>query len=157
MSNTPGVGAMNDARAREFIGQARVGVLCLFDGKKPYAVPVEHYLKGEHLYALVSPREDQRKIECIKKNPDACFVIYESRREKPEMVKNKVQCRSVIIEGKVYLHDIKEVESRRGGGKVRIQRLRFDIEKIGNWICPAKACDWKHAWFESSPEMVADL
>jgi nitroimidazol reductase NimA-like FMN-containing flavoprotein (pyridoxamine 5'-phosphate oxidase superfamily) len=157
MSVTQGVGTMNDAQARDFISHAPAGVLCLFDGKRPYAVPVEHYLKGEHLYILVSPREDQRKIECIKKNPDACFVIYDSRRETPDLVKKGIRCRSVIIEGRVYLHDIKEIESKKGGGKIKIQRLRFDIEQIGNWTCPGKTCDWQSAWFERYPDLVADL
>lgn len=153
---TQGVGAMSEAEAIEFIKNSRVGVLTLVDGDKPYGVPVEHYLKDNRLYIMVSPREDQRKIECLKKNPNACFVIYESRREKPEIVKKGIRCRSVIIEGKIKLDGVREVPTKNGGTS-QVQRLRLDIEKIGNWYCPRKTCDWQSAWFDRYPSLVADV
>jgi len=153
---TQGVGAMNEAEAIEFIKNSRVGVLTLVDDGKPYGVPVEHYLKDNRLYIMVSPREDQRKIQCIKKNPNACFVIYESRREKPEIVKKGIRCRSVIIEGKIKLDGIHEVPTK-GGGTAQVQRLRIDIKKIGNWYCPRKSCDYQSAWFDRYPQLVADV
>ncbi|MEW6143045.1 MAG: pyridoxamine 5'-phosphate oxidase family protein [Chloroflexota bacterium] len=153
---TQGVGAMSESEATEFIKNSRVGVLTLVDDGKPYGVPVEHYLKDNRLYIMVSPREGQRKIECIKKNPNACFVIYESRREKPEIVKKGIRCRSVIIEGKIKLDGVREVPTKSGGTSP-VQRLRMDIEKIGNWYCPRKSCDWQSTWFDRYPQLIADV
>ena len=112
-----GVGSMNQSEVMDFIRSSPVGVLTLVDGDKPYGVPLEHRFDGKILHFSILPREG-RKIKCIKKNANACYIIYESRREKPEMT---TPCRSVIMEGKVSVHGAS---------------LRMDIEQIGNWKCP---------------------
>jgi nitroimidazol reductase NimA-like FMN-containing flavoprotein (pyridoxamine 5'-phosphate oxidase superfamily) len=153
MSVTQGVGAMNDSEVTEFIKNSRVGVLNLVDGDKAYGVPVEHYYDGKSLLIAVSAREGQRKIECIKKNPNASFTIYESRREKPEIVKKGIRCRSVIIEGKIRLDSIKELPAK-DGTMAKVQMLRLNIKKIGNWYCPRKSCDYQSAWFDRYPSLI---
>lgn len=154
MSVTPGVGSIEESEVMNFIKDNRVGVLTLVDGNRPYGVPVEHYFDGKSLYIGVSSREGQRKIKCIKNNANACFVIYESRREKPEIVEKGIPCRSVIIEGQISLADIKEVETK-DLGKVKVQMLKLDVENIGDWKCQRKLCDWQSAWFERHPELMA--
>ena len=101
MPGTRGVGTMTESEMTDFIRDNPVGVLSLVDGDRPYAVALEHYFDGRNLYFGVSTREDQRKINCIGRNASACYTIYESRREQPEMVKKGVPCRSVLIEGKI--------------------------------------------------------
>ena len=120
-----GVGSMDQSEVMDFIKKSPVGVLTLVDGDKPYGVPLEHHFDGKTLHFSILPTEG-RKIRCIKKNANACYVIYESRREKPERA---TPCRSVIIEGQVTVHGA---------------TLRMDIGKIGNWKCPPArfaACD----------------
>jgi nitroimidazol reductase NimA-like FMN-containing flavoprotein (pyridoxamine 5'-phosphate oxidase superfamily) len=149
---TQGVGTMPDAEVTEFIKNSRVGVLTLVDGDKPYGVPVEHYFDGKNFFIVVSSRDEQRKIDCIKKNPNACFVIYESRREKPEIVKKGIKCRSVIIEGKILMEPVREATFREK--PVKLRRLKLEPQTISNWKCPAQKCDWQHAWFEAHPELI---
>ena len=156
MSVTPGVGSMDESEVMNFIKDSRVGVLTLVDGDRPYSVPVEHYFNDNSLYFGVSTREGQRKIKCIKSNANACFVIYDSRREKPELVSKGIPCRSVIIEGQIKLADVKELDTKEYG-KVKVQMLKLDVGKIGNWKCPrSKSCDWQISWFTKYPNLVAD-
>jgi nitroimidazol reductase NimA-like FMN-containing flavoprotein (pyridoxamine 5'-phosphate oxidase superfamily) len=156
MSGTRGVGTMNESEVTNFIKDHPVGVLTLVDGDKPYSVVLEHYFDGQSLYFGTSTREDQRKINCIKQNANACYAIYESRREQPEMVKKGIFCRSVVIEGKISVAGIKQIETREFG-PARLQMLKLDATKIGNWVCPRKKCDSRQRWYEKYPELVADL
>jgi nitroimidazol reductase NimA-like FMN-containing flavoprotein (pyridoxamine 5'-phosphate oxidase superfamily) len=114
---TPGVGTMDQSEVISFIKDKPAGVLALVDGDKPYAVPLEHHFDGKTLSFITSARKG-RKTNCIENNPNACYVIYESRREKTHQA---TPCRSVIIEGRVSLHGT---------------TLKMDITKIGNWKCP---------------------
>lgn len=112
-----GVGLMDQSEVMNFIKDSPVGVLTLVDGDRPYGVPLEHHFDGKTLRFITSPRKG-RKFNCIERNPNACYVIYESRREKPEKV---TRCRSVIIEGQVTFSGA---------------TLKMDVGKIGNWECP---------------------
>lgn len=112
-----GVGLMDQSEVMNFIKDSPVGILTLVDGDRPYGVPLEHHFDGKTLRFITSPRKG-RKLNCIERNPNACYVIYESRREKPEKV---TRCRSVIIEGQVTFNGA---------------TLKMDVGKIGNWKCP---------------------
>lgn len=155
MSVTPGVGSMDETEVTDFLKNSRCGVLMLVDGDKPYGVPVEHYFDGKSLYFVTSSREGQKKINCIKNNANASYIIFDSRREKPEIVKKGILCRSVLIEGQISLADVKEIDTKEFG-KVKVQRLKLDVGKIGNWKCPAKTYDWQWSWFERFPSLVED-
>ena len=155
MSVTPGVGSMDESEVMNFIKDHRAGILTLVDGDRPYGVPVEHYFDGKSLYFATSPKDGQRKINCIKNNANACYIIYDSRGETPELVKKGIPCRSVIIEGQISLY-VKEVDKKESG-KVKVQMLRLDVGEIGNWKCIRKTCDWPDAWFERYPDLIAEL
>ena len=148
---TRGVGSMDANEELNFIKEHKAGVLSLVDGDRPYSVPLEHYFDGKSLHFIISSRENQRKINCIKNNANACFVIYDSRRNQPEIVSKGILCRSVIIEGKISLH-VKEIA--KADRKIKLQMLKLDVEKIGNWICPRQTCDWQTPWFARYPELV---
>jgi len=112
-----GVGLMGRSEVMNFIKDSPVGILTLVDGDRPYGVPLEHHFDGKTLRFITSPRKG-RKLNCIERNPNACYVIYESRREEPEKV---TRCRSVIIEGQVTFNGA---------------TLKMDVGKIENWKCP---------------------
>jgi len=156
MSVTLGVGIMDESEVMDFIKNNKAGVLTLVDGDKPYGVPVEHYFDGKSLYFVTSSKWGQRKINCIKNNANACYVIHDSRRDRPELVKKGILCRSVIIEGQISLADVKEMDTKEYG-KVNVQMLKLDAGQISNWKCPAKTCDWQKAWFENYPNLLADI
>ncbi len=152
---TRGVGSMDETEMVNFLKDSRCGVLTLVDGDKPYCVAVEHYFDGKSLYFVTSSREGQRKIKCIKNNANACYMIFDSRREKPDLASKGILCRSVLIEGKISLADIKDMDTKEYG-KVKVQMLKLDAGQISNWKCPAKTCDWPTPWFEKYPNLLAD-
>jgi nitroimidazol reductase NimA-like FMN-containing flavoprotein (pyridoxamine 5'-phosphate oxidase superfamily) len=114
---SPGVGLIDQSEVISFIKENPAGVLALVDGDKPYAVPLEHHFDGKMLSFKISARKG-RKANCIENNPNACYVIYESRREKLHQAN---PCRSVIIEGRMSLYGT---------------TLKMDISNISNWKCP---------------------
>jgi len=156
MAVTAGVGSMDETEVANYLRDSRCGILTVVDGDKPYCVAVEHYFDGKSLHFVTSTREGQRKINCIKNNANACYMVFDSRREKPEIVKKGIRCRSVLVEGKISLAGIKEMDTKQMG-KVKVKMLKLDAEQISNWKCPAKTCDWQSAWFEAYPNLVADL
>jgi nitroimidazol reductase NimA-like FMN-containing flavoprotein (pyridoxamine 5'-phosphate oxidase superfamily) len=153
---TRGVGDMTDAEVTDFIKQSACGVVTVMDGNRPYSVVLEHYYHGKNFYFGCSTREDQRKLRCIRENPHATFMMYQSRRENPGMLKQDTKCRSVLVEGKLREAEIKTVKSREFG-QVNLKLLKLEPDIISNWRCTRKTCDWETRWYERYPELVADL
>ena len=135
---TRGVGTLTDSELVEFFNESKTGVLCLIDGDRPYAVPLEHVYRDHCLFFAVRAIDQRRKLRCINRNSRACYVIYESRREKARMIETGQLCRSLIIEGTITPTQVKELD--RGVKTVKLQILRMNIEQIGNWRCPTKEC-----------------
>ena len=156
MAGTRGVGGMTEPEVAAFIRESACGVLTVIDGDKPYSVVLEHYYDGRNFYFGTSTREEQRKLSCIRRNSNASYMIHESRREKPEMIKQGIMCRSVLIEGTVSEAGIRQIQSKEFGA-VNLALLKLEPREIGNWQCPRRSCDWRHRWYERYPELVADL
>lgn len=153
---TRGVGSMTALEVSDFIKKSVCGVLTVVDREKPYSVVLEHYYDGKNFYFASSTREDQRKLKVMRINDNASFMIYESRREKPEIVKQGVRCRSILIEGKISEYSIKTIHSKEFG-TMNLKLLKLEPNAVSNWMCPRKSCDWKTRWYERYPELVADL
>ena len=156
MSVTSGVSSMKESEATEMFNTNKVGILCLNDKDKPYGVPLEHYYDGKNLFFAASIKHGERKLNCIKNNGNACYIIYDSRREQPELIQKDIRCRSVMAEGKITQAAIKEVDDKEAG-KVKLQILKIDIEKISKWECPRKKCHWHDQWFVRHPDLVEGL
>ena len=54
MAVTLGVGSMDESEVKDILKTNKVGLLCLEDGDRPYAVPLEHYFNGKNLYFATS-------------------------------------------------------------------------------------------------------
>jgi len=156
MAVTSGVGSMDEAEVREMFETNKAGLLSLVDGDKPYAVALEHYFDGKNLYFATSLKLGQRKMDCIRNNPRACYTLYDSRRDKPEIVSKGIRCRSILVEGRVSVAGVKELEDKQFG-KVQLQMLKMEIDMIGNWKCPRKECHWHEQWFKRHPDLVTGL
>ena len=156
MTVTRGVGSMDESEVTDMLKTNKVGLLCLEDGDKPYAVPLEHYFNGKNLIFATSLKQGQRKMNCIKNNTNACYVLYDSRRENQNLVSQGIRCRSVIVEGQISSAGVKELEDKEFG-TVKLLLLKLTIEHIGNWKCPREKCHWHEQWFIRHPELVAGL
>ena len=151
---TRGVGVMTESELASFLHESKTGVLCLIDGDRPYAVPLEHVYRDSHLYFVVSAKDDRRKLRCIKQNNRVCYVIYESRRERPELIKKNQLCRSLIIEGSVVPSRVKELDL--GDRKVQLQILKMKLDHIGYWRCPTDSCTLKPHILIRQPTLLED-
>jgi nitroimidazol reductase NimA-like FMN-containing flavoprotein (pyridoxamine 5'-phosphate oxidase superfamily) len=156
MAVTRGVGSMNESEVKEMLDTSKVGILCLEDDDKPYGVPLEHYFDGKNLYFAASLKHGYRKFGCIKSNPNASYIVYDSRRENSELVSKGIRCRSLILEGRASLAAVKELDDKEMG-RVKLQMIKLEVETIGNWKCPRKECHWHEQWFKRHPELVSDL
>lgn len=159
MSTTTNAGgSMKETEVLEIMKAKRPGVLCFVDGNKPYAVPMGHYFKDAKTIYF-SSSGGIRKLKCIENNPNVCFVIYDSLRQSPSLIKKQVPCRSIVIEGKISIMEPKETKIN-GYGVIKTQLLKLDIEKIGDFKCPiafGNLCKPKRMWWENYPEIVAEL
>lgn len=122
----------------EMLQKSLVGVLCLSDGNRPYAVQLEHLYRDGALYMATSV--EGRKMEVLKRNDRAAFIVFQDRHSHPEMIKEGIRCRSVIAEGRVETLLIKEVKTRRGDIHP-FRLLKLTIEEKGSWQCNRKACN----------------
>ncbi len=156
MEISPGVASMDEAEVTDMLKTNEAGVLCLEDGDKPYAVPVEHYFDGKNLHFATSLKYGYRKMECIKNNANACYSIYDSRRDNPELVSKDIRCRSLLVEGRIRATEVKELDDKEYG-RVELQMLKLEVEKIGNWKCPRETCHWHEKWFKRHPELIEGL
>lgn len=62
---------MDEILDRNFVGQ-----LGCNDGKRTYIVPINYILEGNFLLAHSL---EGKKIEMMRKNPEVCFSVYESK------------------------------------------------------------------------------
>jgi nitroimidazol reductase NimA-like FMN-containing flavoprotein (pyridoxamine 5'-phosphate oxidase superfamily) len=89
---------LTDAEREEFIASNRFGVLAL-GGDKPYAIPVAYkYIKGAMVFAMLRAG---RKMEYIKKNPNACFNIWQMGDQTTVSSLKDLRYISVLMEGEL--------------------------------------------------------
>lgn len=114
-----------------------IGVLSVTNGQYPYAVPVEFLYQDNGIY--VGTYVTGRKMDYLAGNSRGAFVVYESRHANREMIRKKIPCRSVMVEGPVTVVDDREFETRHGG-KRAYRLIRLDIEEMGSWRCNRGTC-----------------
>ena len=133
-----------EAEAQEILRRATNGVLCLMDyDNRPYGVPMSFIYDG-HRSIYFHCALEGRKIECIKRNPNACFTIIDQDEIHPEEFTSYF--RSVIVEGTIRILDDRnkmiealrflstkyspgidcEPEIKKGIDRVRILKLEID-------------------------------
>lgn len=95
-----------EAEAKEILKKATNGVLCLTDkDNTPYGVPMSFIYDGEksiYFHCAVSGR----KIDCIRHNSNACFIIIDQDEIHPEEF--TTYFRSVVAEGFIKIIDDKK-------------------------------------------------
>ena len=114
---------ISEEESNEILKRATNGVLCLTDiSDRPYGVPLS-FIYDSHRSIYFHCAKEGRKIECIKRNPYACFTIIDQDEIHPE--KFTTYFRSVIVEGTVKI-----IEDR----KEMIDALRLLSEKYSPGI-----------------------
>lgn len=115
-----------------------LGTLALSDGRQPYAVPLEYIYDAGALY--MATYISGRKVDIMEKNDRAVFTVFEDRHRNPEMIKKKIRCRSVMVEGRISTIHIKAFTNRKGVTK-SYRFLKLEAEEMGSWQCSRPVCN----------------
>jgi hypothetical protein len=65
---------MTKDEINDFLKNQRIGVLSLTEEDSSYSIPLAYSYDGENIYFTLGSQG--RKMECINKNKNVCFVVY---------------------------------------------------------------------------------
>ena len=77
------INTMSKDEINNFLSKQKIGVLSLSDNDSSYAIPLAYSYDGENLYLTLGPQG--RKMGCIQKNKNVCFVVYDQPSSGSEM------------------------------------------------------------------------
>ncbi len=91
--------ALKDDEALEILAKSNYGVLCVYDGKYPYGVPVNYVYEDGFIY--IHSAKEGHKIESIKSFDRVCFTVVGSSQVMENEFSTKYE--SVIIFGRAEI------------------------------------------------------
>jgi len=130
---------LTEAERVEMLRSNLIGTLSLCDNGAPYAVQVEYLFQDDAIY--IATYLEGRKVGIMERNDRAVFTVFEDRHSHPEMIRQKVRCRSVMVEGSVETIYVKEVTNRKGL-VFPFRLLKITIDEIGTWQCDRTTCNF---------------
>jgi len=77
----------------DFLSRQKIGILSLSENDSSYAIPLAYSYDGETIYLTLGPQG--RKMGCIQKNKNVCFVVY----DQPPSTGGMPEWQSVICNG----------------------------------------------------------
>lgn len=122
----------------EMLAKNMVGTLSLCNDGVPYAVQLEYLYQNGNIY--FATYLEGRKVDILKKNNRAVFTVFEDRHTHPDMIKQKVRCHALMVEGTVETILVKEVTNHKGA-VLPFRLLKFNIADRGSWQCDRKRCN----------------
>ena len=130
---------LDRAAVDEMLSRNLIGTLSLCDGGAPYAVQVEYLYQDGAIY--IATYLEGRKVGVMARNDRAVFTVFEDRHSHPEMIRKKLRCRSVMLEGRVATVYVKEVTNRKGR-VYPFRLLKLSVDEIGSWQCDRTTCNF---------------
>ncbi len=89
-------------KIEEILTRHETGVLCLFDEKTPYAIPVNHAYRDGKLY--IHSGKIGKKLNLIRRNPNASYCLYGNAAEVPKNVRScHLEYESIVFTGTVRI------------------------------------------------------
>ena len=86
---------MSKDEINDFLSSQKIGVLSLNENNSSYSIPLAYSYDKENIYLTLGPQG--RKMECIKKNKNVCFVVY----DQPPSEGGIPEWRSIICNGTI--------------------------------------------------------
>jgi hypothetical protein len=130
---------LDPATVEEMLQNTLIGTLSLCDDGAPYAVQVEYLYQDGAIY--IATYMEGRKVGVMERNDRAIFTVFEDRHSHPEMIRAKVRCRSVMLEGRVATVYVKEVTNHKGR-VYPFRLLKLTVDEIGSWQCDRTTCNF---------------
>ena len=91
---------LDDAQTMELLQRGEYGVLGLIDPEGlPYGVPLNYAIVNGNIY--VHAALEGKKLQCVAKNPDACFTVVGVTEVLPDKFSTRYE--SVIVTGKAAI------------------------------------------------------
>lgn len=95
-------GAEARAKIEEILTRNETGCLCLMDGARPYAIPINHAYCDGKLYMHSGKRG--KKLDLIRRNSGACYMLYAPTEKAPEHVRScHMPYESILFYGNVRI------------------------------------------------------
>ncbi len=66
---------MSKDEINNFLSNQKIGILSLNENNSSYSIPLAYSYDKENIYLTLGPQG--RKMECIQKNKNVCFVVYD--------------------------------------------------------------------------------
>jgi nitroimidazol reductase NimA-like FMN-containing flavoprotein (pyridoxamine 5'-phosphate oxidase superfamily) len=85
---------MSKDEINDFLSNQKIGVLSLSENDSSYSIPLAYSYDGENIYLTLGPQG--RKMECIQKNKNVCFVVY---HQPPSTAGGMPEWKSIICNG----------------------------------------------------------
>jgi hypothetical protein len=85
---------MSKDEINDFLSSQKIGVLSLSENDSSYSIPLAYSYDGDNIYLTLGPQG--RKMECIKKNKNVCFVVY---HQPPPTASGRPEWQSIICNG----------------------------------------------------------
>jgi len=130
---------LSEAEYTEMLSRNLIGTLSLCDNGTPYAVQVEYLFQDGAIY--IATYFEGRKVGFMEVNDRAVFTVFEDRHSHPDMIRQKIRCRSVMAEGRVETIYVKEVTNHKGL-VFPFRLLKITIDEIGTWQCDRSTCNF---------------
>jgi nitroimidazol reductase NimA-like FMN-containing flavoprotein (pyridoxamine 5'-phosphate oxidase superfamily) len=131
---------MSKDEINDFLSSQKIGVLSLSENDSSYSIPLAYSYDGENIYLTLGPQG--RKMECIKKNKNVCFVVY----HQPPSEGGMPEWKSIICNGFIeHLTDPESIEKAVRSGEKHMGMTE------GTWNgllektlqAPEASCFWK--------------
>ena len=92
------------AKLEDILTRHETGMLSLFDRQYPYSFPINHAYRDGKLY--FHSGKSGKKLNLIRKNPNACYCIYGNAEPVPAGVRScHLEYESILFYGKVRISD----------------------------------------------------
>jgi nitroimidazol reductase NimA-like FMN-containing flavoprotein (pyridoxamine 5'-phosphate oxidase superfamily) len=84
---------MSKDEINDFLSNQKIGILSLSENDSSYSIPLAYSYDKENIYLTLGPQG--RKMECIQKNKNVCFVVY----DQPPSEGGMPEWKSIICNG----------------------------------------------------------
>ena len=107
---------MSKDEINDFLSNQKIGILSLSENDSSYSIPLAYSYDKENIYLTLGPQG--RKMECIQKNKNVCFVVY----DRPSSEGGMPGWKSIICNGVIErITDPKNIEKAVRSGEKHME------------------------------------
>ncbi len=130
---------MSKDEINDFLSNQKIGILSLSENDSSYSIPLAYSYDKENIYLTLGPQG--RKMECIQKNKNVCFVVY----DQPPSEGGMPEWKSIICNGIIERLTTPRASQQLSEPEKNIWVCRGNMERTSgeNLQAPEASCFWK--------------